>query len=54
MESDWILVGRAVDGSSLIGDFFGTHDPYSENHCWVDVGELGIELDSFRECIAVI
>ena len=34
--------------------FFAIHDPYSENHCWVDFGDLGIELDSLREFIAAI
>ena len=32
--------------------FSAIHDPSSENHCSVDFGELGIELDSLRESIA--
>ena len=34
--------------------FFAIHDPSSENRCWVDLGELGIELDSLRKFIVAI
>ena len=34
--------------------FFAIYDRSSENHCWVDFGELGIELDSLRGFIAAI
>ena len=31
---------------------FAIQDPSSENPCWADFGELGIELDSLPELIA--
>ena len=36
------------------GLFFAVHDRSSENQCWVDFSDLGIELDSLREFIAAI
>ena len=43
MEGQWII--------KIPVENFAIQDPSSENPCWVDFGELGIELDSLRELI---
>ena len=54
LESELILAGKAKDYYNQILDFFAVQDPSSENPCWADFGELGVELDSLREFIAAV
>ena len=48
MESDLILVGRAMDDSNQVSGFYAIHDPSSENRCWASFCRLWTRLHFHR------